>query len=146
MIQSNDDVIKTAQNNARKQVDQLIAFILSQCPDNETWREIPWADGYYWVSDKGRVLSLCNKEPRVLKPFCCNGYLYVDLFGHNRRINRLVGQLFCDNPEAKPIIHHTDDDKQNNNADNLLWATHSENTKAYYRSKSKAARSDDEKK
>lgn len=122
---------------ATRRINKLIFYIMLETPNNETWKEIPWADGFYWVSNKGRVLSLCGIEPKILKPYNCNGYLYVDLFGHGRRINRLVGQAFCDNPEAKPIVHHGDENKLNNDADNLAWATHSENTVAYYESKRK---------
>ena len=30
-------------------------------PTEEEWKEIEWANGDYFISSKGRVLSLCNK-------------------------------------------------------------------------------------
>lgn len=137
----NNIPVKQADNpaaqRAAKRIDKLLLYILKNCPDDETWKEIPWADTEYWVSDKGRVLSLCNREPRILKPYLCDGYLYVDLCGYGRRVNRLVATAFCDNPEAKPIAHHDNDNKLDNSADNLFWATHSENTQLYYDHKRK---------
>lgn len=89
------------------------------------------------MSSKGRVLSLCNKQPRVLKAFMCNGYLCVSICGHDRRINRLVAKAFIPNPEGKPIAHHKNHNKTKNTVANLAWATHSENTTAYFDSKKK---------
>lgn len=120
-----------------ERIDKLLSYIIAECPEDETWKEIPWADTYYWISDKGRVLSLCGKEPEILTPFYCNGYLCVDLYGHNRRINRLVAKAFLENPEDKPIAHHKNHDKSINTTENLAWATYSENTLAYYDNKRK---------
>ncbi len=124
-----------AQIKATERVSKLISFILSNGEDNEDWKEIEWADSDYYVSSNGRVLSLCNREPRILKSFMCNGYLCVSICGHDRRINRLVATAFIDNPDNKPIAHHKNHDKTKNTRDNLAWATHSENTIAYYDSK-----------
>lgn len=120
-----------------ERIDKLLTFIINECPEDETWKEIPWTDTYYWISDKGRVLSLCGAKPIILEPFYCNGYLCVDIYGHNRRINRLVAQAFLENPENKPIAHHKNHDKSINYAENLAWATYSENTIAYYEDKRK---------
>ena len=65
----------------------------------------------------------------------CNGYLCVSICGHDRRINRLVAKAFIPNPENKPIVHHKNHIKTENTAKNLSWATHSENTTAYFDSK-----------
>ena len=65
----------------------------------------------------------------------CNGYLCVSICGYDRRINRLVAKAFIDNPDNKPIAHHKNHDKKINTTENLAWATHSENTAAYYQNK-----------
>lgn len=75
---------------ATEQVNKLMVFILSSSEKDEIWREIVWADSNYFVSSKGRVLSLCRNNPKLLKPFMCNDYLCVSICGHDRRINRLV--------------------------------------------------------
>ena len=118
--------------NATKRIDKLISFILSNSEPDEEWKEIVWADSNYFISSKGRVLSLCNRVPRILKAFMCNGYLCVSICGHDRRINRLVANAFIDNPDNKPIAHHKNHKKTENTKENLAWATHSENTIAYY--------------
>ena len=124
-----------ALKKATERVDKLISFILSNSEPGEDWKEIEWADSNYFVSSKGKVLSLCNRIPRVLKAFMCNGYLCVSICGHDRRINRLVAKAFIDNPDNKPIPHHKNHKKTENTRENLSWATHSENTIAYYDSK-----------
>ena len=117
---------------ATERIDKLLSFILSNSEADEDWVEIEWADSNYFVSSKGRVLSLCNRLPRLLKSFMCNGYLCVSICGHDRRINRLVAKAFIDNPDNKPIVHHKNHKKIENTRENLAWATHSENTTAYY--------------
>lgn len=130
---SNTDIRKIKADK----VDKLLQFIIDNGYTDEDWKELYWGDEQYFISSCGRVISLSQNNPRLLKPFVCNGYYYVSLFGHDRRINRLVAQTFIDNPEGKKIAHHKDEDKLNNNIDNLLWATHQENTQAYYDNRKK---------
>lgn len=40
-----------------------------------------------------------------------------------------VAQLYIPNPDNKRVVNHIDGNKINAHADNLEWATHSENTK-----------------
>ena len=117
---------------ATERIDKLFSFLLANSETDEEWKEIEWTDSNYFISSKGRVLSLCNKQPRVLKAFMCNGYLCVSICGHDRRINRLVAKAFIPNPDDKPIAHHKNHDKTKNTVANLAWATHSENTTAYF--------------
>ena len=126
---------KPAVLKATERIDKLLSFLIANSETDEEWKEIEWTDSNYFISSKGRVLSLCNKLPRVLKAFMCNGYLCVSICGHDRRINRLVAKAFIPNPEDKPIAHHKNHDKTKNTVANLAWATHSENTTAYFDSK-----------
>lgn len=124
----------------RKQTDKinnLIYFIVNNSLPLEDWKEINWTDEKYFISNKGRIISLCNKQPRLLKPFVCNDYYYVSICGRDRRINRLVAQHFIDNPEEKKIVHHIDGNKLNNDYTNLKWVSHKENTQAYYEAQKK---------
>lgn len=126
---------RAAAVKAAEKVDKLLFFILANSPDDEEWKEIMWADSNYFISNKGRVISLCNREPIFLKQFLCNGYYCVSICGYDRRIHRLVAKAFIENPEDKPIAHHKNHDKKVNTIDNLAWATYSENTTAYYENK-----------
>lgn len=129
---------------ATDKINKLLSFILANSEMEEEWKEIEWANGDYFISSMGRVLSLCNKQPRLLKAFICNGYLCVSICGHDRRINRLVANAFIPNPEEKPVVHHKNHIKTNNTVSNLAWTTHSENTKAYFDSKQREQNESDE--
>lgn len=61
------------------------------------------------------------------------GYLTVGLMKNGKRttqkVHRLVAAVFINNPHGKPDVNHIDGNKENNNVDNLEWATRSENMK-----------------
>lgn len=134
--------MQNLNNRIEKRVSSLILFLCSNLlvPD-EVWREIPGYDGDYFASNKGRILSLCRNEPRILKPFICSnegnrtGYLYVELRGQKQRVHRLVALAFLENPEDKPVVHHIDGNPLNNTLENLTYATYAENAQEYQKMK-----------
>lgn len=100
---------------------------------DETWKPVPNYEGFYEVSNTGKVRSVYRYK-RVLKPMISNtGYERVDLFKNKHRkqfsVHRLVALAFIDNPNAKPFVNHKDENKLNNSAENLEWVTHVENCK-----------------
>lgn len=136
--------MQNLNNRIEKRVSSLILFLCSNLlmPD-EVWREIPGYDGDYFASNKGRILSLCRNEPRILKPFICSnsgsrtGYYYVEIRGQKQRVHRLVALAFLENPEEKPVVHHKDGNPLNNAVENLTYATYAENAQEYQKTKKK---------
>ena len=109
----------------------------------EVWRDVKGYEGYYQVSDQGRVKSLertfINKsgrkrtvKERILKPaFDGWGYLIVTLCAGGKRKNLMVHRLVCeafnDNRDEKPEVNHINEIKTDNRACNLEWCTRREN-------------------
>ena len=98
----------------------------------EEWRDVVGYEGYYQVSNFGRVKSLQRDTVKILKSKpAIGGYLRVVLCKNetkkNRPINILVAQAFIPNHENKKQVNHLDGDKKNNCMDNLAWATPAEN-------------------
>ena len=87
----------------------------------------------YTVRDDGTVWS--NKRHRELKgTLARNAYHTVYLMFHGEQkclmVHRLVAEAFCPNPNGYTIVHHKDENKLNNRADNLEWVTSQENAVA----------------
>lgn len=102
----------------------------------EEWKPIKGWEGYYDVSNLGRVRSYRNnqffsKEPRIVKQTNSFGYLYVKLKlkenSKRIRVHRLVAEAFIPNPNNYPVIDHLDCNTQNNNVNNLRWCTQKDN-------------------
>lgn len=96
---------------------------------NEVWRPIEEFGADYFVSNKGRVMSLVNRlQIRIIKQHLTRGgYYKVALKGKNREVHRLVAMAFIENPNNKPCVNHIDENKENNCVENLEWVTYKEN-------------------
>lgn len=109
----------------------------------EIWKDVVGYEGYYQVSNLGRVRSL-DKEVNCLKgqkriakgkvlkliPYT-NGYLSVRLSADNAQkkvlVHRLVAIAFLPNPNELPEVNHKDEVRTNNCLDNLEWCDRSYN-------------------
>lgn len=95
----------------------------------EIWAEIKNYEGYYLVSNYGRVYSFYLK--RCLKTTKCFGYSRVKLFkiitGKDYRVHQLVARAFISNPKNERYVNHIDGNRSNNKVANLEWCSHSEN-------------------
>lgn len=87
-------------------------------------------DGYL-VNADGDVISIKNKEPKLLNQWERHGYKRVSLWENGEKFNvsvhRLVATAFLDNPNGYEEINHKDENKSNNNVNNLEWCTHTYN-------------------
>lgn len=115
----------------------------------EIWKDIDGFEGYYQVSNLGRVKSLERirianngksetaqfqvKEKILAISKQTQGYSQVNLCKDGtqktHRLNRLVAITFIPNPENKPEVNHIDGNKDNNCVSNLEWVTSKENTR-----------------
>lgn len=108
---------------------------------NERWKDIEGYEGFYQISDYGRVKSL--KKPNRKNQFVeerimvihpnKNGYsiLHFSMNGYHYRksIHRLVALAFLDNPNNHPFVLHKKAvrDGGSNHYSNLYWGTQKDN-------------------
>jgi hypothetical protein len=110
----------------------------------EVWIPVAGYERHYEVSSLGRVRSLPRLirtsrghgvvlyKGRMLSPYQEPGrYAVVQLSACGRArtkyVHLLVAAAFVPNPNGKPTVNHRNGIKGDNRADNLEWATQSEN-------------------
>ena len=103
--------------------------------DNSTeiWEEIPGHEKYM-ISNYGRVMSLVNKRPVILKKAELSDRNYIKLPTKrkkykNRSIGRIVASVFLREPNEGEILRRIDGNPLNDAADNLEWTDRQERMK-----------------
>ena len=106
----------------------------------EIWRPVKGFEGYYEVSNLGRVRSIdrvvvdtvrnCErllKGKVLIQRDHSNGYKVVMFCKehklYNKYIHRLVAEAFLPNPDNLRQVNHKDEVKSNNRVDNLEWCS-----------------------
>jgi len=118
----------------------------------EIWKDVLEFEGYYQVSNLGRVRSIDRKviTSNNRTYFCPSvmltpkigrtGYYEVVLTKHDgkrycKRIHRLVAEAFLENFNNYPFINHINENKLDNRVENLEWCTAKQNIEAYHNSR-----------
>lgn len=106
----------------------------------ELWKSIPEYEGYYEISNVGRVRRLfrgvrnLHRHSRLLKTNCLtnSGYRQACLSKNNvqsyRYVHALVAEAFVGPRPNGHVINHKDLNRINNCYDNLEYVTQQENT------------------
>lgn len=121
----------------------------------EEWRDIPGYESLYQTSTHGRVRSIgryvkgecvinvnIGPKRRYIRPHLLpgnagsTGYRKVELSAKGviktLMVHRLVAITFIPNPLNLDIVHHKDENKLNNRADNLEWVSRAGNVQDWF--------------
>lgn len=101
----------------------------------EIWKDIKGYEGFYQVSNLGRIKSIPRngtiKNSKILKQNVVRGYGQIALQKRGKikyeKVHRLVAKMFIFNQNNLPEVNHIDGNKLNNNVSNLEWVTTRDN-------------------
>lgn len=114
---------------------------------DEIWKDVLGFEGYYQVSNLGRVKSLSrfvnrlrgkkfiNEKIKINKSSHAK-YMLVQLIkdgkNHQKLLHRLLAEAFIPNPNNYPCVNHINAQKKDNRLENLEWCTYSQNNRHAY--------------
>ncbi len=99
----------------------------------EVWLPIAGFEGFYRISNLGRVESMCRGRPRILKPFRDNyGYELIGLLSGtvkrpSSKVHSLVAEAFLGKRPPGFQVNHKNGVKTDNRLENLEYVTPQQN-------------------
>lgn len=103
----------------------------------ENWRPVVGFEGYYEVSDLGRVRTVKRGKGstygaiRTARPDARSGYLRLTLkvggVSYGRDVHTLVAEAFLDRPPGRYVVDHKNCDRADARLRNLQYMTVAEN-------------------
>lgn len=124
--------------------------------DKEIWKDIEGYEGYYQVSNLGRVKSVerfvdngygprgavRSIKEKILKQGKTNkGYCFVILCKNSTKnnvlVHRVVAKAFIPNPNNLPEINHKSENKAENFVENIEWCSKKYNCNYGHRNRKK---------
>lgn len=97
--------------------------------DEEIWKDIFGYEGYYQVSNLGRIKNF--KTNKILKPCVSRKYCHISLYKEGKvkiyNISYLVLFSFVGDKKVNEECYYIDGDYFNNKLDNLKWIPKSDN-------------------
>jgi hypothetical protein len=112
--------------------------------EGEKWLPIRGYEGYYKISNKGRILAerrflvrkdgvrqFCKEQIVQARSKINSGYYAVNLIKEKNHkhflVHRIVAEHFLENPGNLEQVNHKDENKLNNCVENLEWCSKSYN-------------------
>lgn len=108
----------------------------------EIWKDVKGFEGYYQVSNLGRIKSLSraivykdgsikHRKERIMKAQVLRGYCGVNLYKGGKYklvlVHRLVADAFLPKAPGKTEVDHINTVRSDNRVENLRWTTRKEN-------------------
>jgi hypothetical protein len=118
---------------------ELHDMLVTQGAGVEKWKPVEGYEGYYEVSNHGRLKMLPamrkdgKQRPERIIHGCKNsrGYMTCRLYSprmeKSRTIHSIVAVAWCPKQDYQTEVNHRDLDKTNNHPDNLEWCSRTEN-------------------
>lgn len=116
-------------------MDQSIITFSNIEIENEIWKPLIDYEGYYEISNLGRIRKASTKRIRKISHTKLYSHILLSKNGQHktRRIHRLVAETFLPKIKGKNDVNHINGNKNDNRVENLEWVTRRENNLHAYR-------------